>query len=200
MPDDHRPDVEALLRELRPTDLDFPDPPESNWVAIAEQLHADGVGVRPPRRPSVMLLVAAVALLALSAAVVIGGIGARGTSVVAVADLTYDPAAFDPLGATATATARLVDRGDDLAIVIDDARLPDVGDEAELELWMLATDDRGSVVDIVPVAPIDGAGTFVVPVGLDVDSHRIVDISIEPRDGDASHSGRSILRGTLTDA
>jgi len=35
---------------------------------------------------------------------------------------------------------------------------------------------------------------------LDPDVYSIVDIGIEPRDGDVAHSGRSILRGTLTDA
>ena len=39
-----------------------------------------------------------------------------------------------------------------------------------------------------------------VPAELDPDVYSIVDISIEPRDGDAAHSGRSILRGTLADA
>jgi hypothetical protein len=36
-----------------------------------------------------------------------------------------------------------------------------------------------------------------VPAGLDPSSHYVVDISIEPRDGIAAHSGQSILRGAL---
>ena len=38
-----------------------------------------------------------------------------------------------------------------------------------------------------------------VPAELDPDVYSIVDISIEPRDGDEQHSGRSILRGALTE-
>jgi len=37
-----------------------------------------------------------------------------------------------------------------------------------------------------------------VPPGTDLNRYRLVDISDEPHDGDATHSGRSLLRGTLT--
>jgi hypothetical protein len=49
-----------------------------------------------------------------------------------------------------------------------------------------------SLVD--PAAP----GTYAVPADLDPDTYSVVDISIEPRDGDDAHSGRSILRGQLS--
>lgn len=39
-----------------------------------------------------------------------------------------------------------------------------------------------------------------LPDGLDVGELPVVDISIEPYDGDLSHSGDSDVRGTLTDA
>jgi hypothetical protein len=37
-----------------------------------------------------------------------------------------------------------------------------------------------------------------VPPGTDLNRYRLVDVSDEPHDGDATHSGRSLLRGTLT--
>jgi hypothetical protein len=37
-----------------------------------------------------------------------------------------------------------------------------------------------------------------VPPGTDLNRFRLVDISDEPHDGDSTHSGRSLLRGTLT--
>ncbi len=43
----------------------------------------------------------------------------------------------------------------------------------------------------------DGAREFEVPAGYDPELYSVVDISIEPHDGDDSHSGRSILRGAL---
>ena len=35
------------------------------------------------------------------------------------------------------------------------------------------------------------------PTGIDPNEYSLVDLSIEPDDGDPTHSGRSILRGEL---
>ena len=108
--------------------------------------------------------------------------------------------AFDPLGADAAATAELVESGDGYEITLVDSMLPsDLGEPADLELWLIATDADGNITDIASVALVDGAGSYEVPDSIDVTSHRIVDISIEPRDGDDTHSSRSILRGTLAE-
>ena len=71
--------------------------------------------------------------------------------------------------------------------------------EDDLELWLIEPDASGQPVDVAPVSLINDAtpGVYAVPAGLDPSSHYIVDISIEPRDGDAAHSGQSILRGPL---
>ncbi|MFZ8999032.1 MAG: anti-sigma factor domain-containing protein [Ilumatobacteraceae bacterium] len=206
MPDDHRPrhfseaDVESLLVELRPDDLDFPDPPSSVWAAIEARSDAEPVTAIRRRRPTPLLLAAAAVAIVVSAAVMLAGTTDRTPTVVAVADLSHDATDFDPLGVDATASARLVAHDGALAIVVDDARFPELDADLALELWLLAADESGTVVDIVPVAFLDGPGTYEVPPGLDIDTHRVLDISVEPRDGDESHSGRSILRGTLTDA
>ena len=121
-------------------------------------------------------------------------------TVLASAELVHDAESFDPLGADATATARLVERDDGYAIVLDDTAFPNVDEDADFELWLIEADDSGNILDVAPVSLVDGAGAFEVPPTLDVSTHRIVDISIEPRDGDDAHSGRSILRGTLTEA
>jgi hypothetical protein len=49
------------------------------------------------------------------------------------------------------------------------------------------------------VLPVGGAGAYVVPAGLDdsLDGFTIVDVSLEPYDGNAAHSLRSQVRGTL---
>jgi hypothetical protein len=39
---------------------------------------------------------------------------------------------------------------------------------------------------------------LTVPPGTDLNRYRLVDVSDEPHDGDATHSGKSLLRGTLT--
>jgi len=52
------------------------------------------------------------------------------------------------------------------------------------------------------VAVIKGSRpvSYKIPDGLDPGSHYLVDISIEPRDGNAAHSGLPILRGPLEPA
>jgi hypothetical protein len=146
---------------------------------------------------AVLAAAAVVAVIVVGAVVVLSGGG--DTDVVAATQLSYDPATFDPLGAGAAATAKLVEHDGTYEIELDDTVLPDV-DTADLELWLIEADDTGNLVDVAPVSLIDGAGTYAVPTGLDVTTHRIVDISIEPRDGDDAHSGRSILRGALPGA
>jgi anti-sigma-K factor RskA len=40
-------------------------------------------------------------------------------------------------------------------------------------------------------------GTFQIPAGATTQGYRIVDISLEPDDGNPEHSHDSIIRGTL---
>ena len=44
---------------------------------------------------------------------------------------------------------------------------------------------------------LDDAGEYAIPADIDLSEFSVVDVSIEPDDGDPTHSGRSILRGTL---
>jgi len=201
-------DIEAMLRELDAGDLELQAPPPDIWEGIAARLEAedeDGASVVPlrPRRPRY-------ALLALAAAVVVAiGVGVitlanRGADeVIAVADLTWDSEAFDPLGSGASASAELVEEDGRYEIRIVDATLPDVAPEdADLELWMISLDADGAPADVAPISLVDAGspGTYRVPADIDPDTHFIIDISIEPRDGDDAHSGRSILRGPLEPA
>ena len=69
-------------------------------------------------------------------------------------------------------------------------------DDAVYELWLLDIVD-GEPADLVSVGVIDAAGTFIIDESVDLDRFNVVDISIEPTDGDPSHSGNSVLRGEL---
>ena len=141
---------------------------------------------------------AAAAIALVVAGVLIVGPNGTDEAVVSSAQLTFDPGAFDPLGADSSATAVLVRQGDHYEIRLTDAELPTLDDD-DLELWLIEPDAAGAPLDVAPVAVVDraGSGSYRVPNNLDPASHYIVDISIEPRDGDAAHSGRSILRGAL---
>lgn len=209
--DDGVDDIEALLRELEAADHELTPPPADVWQNIEAAIHDDATtpGVVVPmggRRSGFGLrfLAAAAAFAVLAAgAVVVASLRGDGDDdvVVATAQLAFDPEAFDPLGADAAATAQLVERDGGYEIRLDDATLPDPA-ENDLELWLIATDAEGAITDVQPVSLVDAAspGTYAVPAELDPDVYHVVDISIEPRDGDETHSGRSILRGVLGDA
>ena len=210
MPDERTfdidPEIESLLTELDVSDLDPVVPPADIWAGIERQTADEPAPVidlarrRASRLTAPLLLGIAAALVFVVVGVTVVMNRTADEAVLASAELTYDAEAFDPLGADAAATARLVERDGGFEIVIDDASFPAVDEDADLELWLIEADDSGAIVDVAPVALVSGPGRYTVPDSLDVTTHRIVDISVEPRDGDEAHSGRSILRGTLTEA
>ena len=106
--------------------------------------------------------------------------------VVATASLAHDPENFDALGARAQADADLVGDGGRHSIVIVDAALPAPGAGADLEVWLIRPDSEGNVADLVSLGLVDPAdpGTLDVPAGYDPSDYFVVDISVEPRDGD----------------
>ena len=198
-------DVEALLRELDVDDLTLAAPPPTVWTGISETIADDPAPVvaiesrRAHRRSWIWAATAAAAVVIVGVGVVAVANRDGGESVLSTAVLLHDPAAFDPLGADSTATATLLERDGHLEIQLTDASLPSLASDDDLELWLIEPDSAGNPADIAPVAVVEaaGPGTYRVPDGIDPTSHYVVDISIEPRDGDAAHSGRSILRGAL---
>ncbi len=218
MSDEHNTDtklaeIEATLRDLDIADLEPVAPPADLWDRIADELGDETEAGSPiatvttlsswrerMSQPRNLLLVAAACAIFLAGVVAIGFRGGDDTTVVARADLGYDAAAFDRLGENASASVELIDDEGALSIAFATVDLPATVDEpADLELWLIETDDEGGVADLVSLGIIDATDrTFRVPAGYDPDVYSVVDISVEPRDGDAQHSGRSILRGQLS--
>ena len=202
-------ELEALLRDVEAADLALLEPPEDVWAGIestvgaAEDEHGTAAPIESRRRVRRRLALAVAAALV----VVVAGLAAlvvtRGDSseVVAAASLAYDPGAFDELGARARASAELVVDGGRHSIVIVDAALPAPEAGTDFEVWLIRPDAAGNVANLVSLGVIDPTdpGSLAVPAGYDPDAYFVVDISIEPRDGDAGHSGRTILRGPLND-
>jgi hypothetical protein len=62
------------------------------------------------------------------------------------------------------------------------------------EVWLLDP----ATGALVSLGPVRSDGTYVVPDTVDLVELPVVDVSREPGDGDPSHSGDSILRGTVT--
>lgn len=63
------------------------------------------------------------------------------------------------------------------------------------QVWLLDGDAQRMVTLGVLAGP---EGQFTVPARVDLSQYPLVDISIEPLDGDPAHSGDSVLRGDLT--
>ncbi len=88
--------------------------------------------------------------------------------------------------------------GRDLRVRFDGSEAPD---GSFYELWLLDFEGE-ELVDLESLGEVEVAedGSFVLPDDIDLDRFDVVDVSIEPDDGDPTHSGASILRGGLTRA
>lgn len=96
--------------------------------------------------------------------------------------------------ATGSATLLSPSGTDELFLQIDASGLDPV--DGFYEVWLLTPEVDG----LVSLGPVRSDGRYELPPGLDPDQYSVVDISIEPHDGDPTHSGNSILRGGLTEA
>jgi hypothetical protein len=181
-------------------------PAELRAQVLAEVRSGDAPSVsrpvrdEPARRRGVPLWLAGVAAaLALLAGV---GLGRLGTGT----DET--PEAVDPTdtGTVVAATPLTAldsdaERGEASAVQTDDTftirvSANELGDEPGVhEVWLINVDGK-RMISIGLLASGD-EGEFAVPMDLIDEGYRIVDISVEPNDGDPTHSGVSIARGEL---
>lgn len=102
-------------------------------------------------------------------------------------------AALDPLMPVATAArAELVERDGQRVLIVDADALPTV--EGYLDVWLLDSQAER----MVNLGVMGGPTTELsVPADLDLGMFSVVDVSIEPYDGDPTHSGSSVWRGSL---
>jgi hypothetical protein len=108
-------------------------------------------------------------------------------SVVASAQLAALP---DHAG---SGSAELVDTPTGTQLVLDVSGLSE--GEGFYEVWLIDPETFA----MVGLGALPGSrGTFPVPAGLDLSRYTIVDVSIEPYDGDPLHSKDSIVRGQLS--
>jgi anti-sigma-K factor RskA len=136
--------------------------------------------------------------LLVAAAAVVGLIIGVGVTTVAVRDRVEvtSSAALEALpGQTGQGTAELVsDQGrPELRVQIDAPLTPD----RYREVWLINTD--GQRMYTLGVLPDDGRASYPLPPELagQLQGFTIVDVSIEPYDGNPAHSRESQVRGTL---
>ena len=202
----------AETRSLR----DLPPPPDRVWAGIAADVaHAGPAGHAPLRLPAAETPTRRtrrprtarrwpVAVLSAAAAAVLAVVGT--VAVTRIVDRPVDPvvtakAALAPL-ATAPATAR----GDAWVLADDELRV-DVSNlplsTGYYEVWLIDPDSDGLMKSIGSLPNRTDVTdrtdvTLPIPPGTDLNRYRLVDISAEPHDGKPTHSGDSLLRGTLT--
>jgi hypothetical protein len=153
---------------------------------------ADDTTVVPFARPGQrrrrwLLPVAAVAAAALIAVGIISVNATQTDEPELIASVT-----LDVLGDAGSGRAELVNADGVTQIRLETADL-DAGD-GFLEVWVIDP----SVTKLVSLGPLRPDGIYDLPDGLDPADFPIVDISVEPVDGDPTHSGNSVLRGQLT--
>jgi hypothetical protein len=148
---------------------------------------ADVLPFRSRRRPALLV----------AAAVVAGAVVGAGAVAVlqnrddgdAVSAVALDPLADNE----ASGRAEVVVRDDGTRVVEVDLDAPAL-DDGYYEIWLI---DR-EVVGMVPLGVVTpGSQTFELPADLDLGQFPLVDVSVEPLDGDPTHSGVSVARGEL---
>jgi anti-sigma-K factor RskA len=157
-------------------------------AAPEETPDAEVLPFRSRRRP----------LLMVAAAVVAGGVlGAGAVAVFRGGDdggQTVQSVALDPLAdSDASGEAKVVERSDGSRVLAVELQA-DALDDGYYEIWMIDTD----VVGMVPLGVVSpGSQTVELPADLDISQFPIVDVSVEPLDGDPTHSGVSVARGQM---
>jgi hypothetical protein len=174
-------------------------PPDAGEPPAAETPGAETPGAGPARDADVLpfrslrrplLLVAAAALV--TGAVV----GAGAVTVLQNRDdgKEVTAVALDPLdGNKASGRAEIVVKNDGSRVVEVQLDAPPLENEY-YEIWAI---DR-QVVGMVPLGIVrPGTQTLELPAGLDLGKFPLVDVSVEPLDGNPAHSGDSVVRGEL---
>lgn len=201
----HVADLGAETQDLR----DLPAPPERIWQAIEADIAAQATpsGAAAPvtdlterrrrarrARPRWLMPVIAAAAAAVVAVtgtvVVVGQVIDRAPREQVTAQATLTPLSTVP--PDATGRVRVLSDGQ---MQIDVRNLPLT--TGFHEVWLI---DPDNLAKMVAVGNLTDKPDVLLPVppGTDLNRYSLVDVSDEPHDGDAAHSGRSLLRGTLT--
>jgi anti-sigma-K factor RskA len=188
-------DLGSEGEELR----DLPRPPERIWHAIEAEIGAAApitrLPVGRPRRDrrrwlTPALAAAAAAVIAVVGTVVITRAVQRGPAEQVLARATLS--ALPSVPPAAHGNVRVLADGE---LRIDVRNLPLT--TGFHEVWLIDPADTTKMVSLGNLSTSSEA-LLPVPPGTDLNRYRLVDVSDEAHDGDAAHSGHSLLRGTLT--
>ena len=182
-----------------PLSTAVPDVPLGTAVPAPESPVADPTDELAERRRRRSRWLPAAAALVVGAALGAGAIAVTDrsadpdpTQVEATAALDALPEAPVPLPSTTAGRAELVSVDGSQRVVVDAPQLPAI--TGAYEVWLFGAD--GKMVSLGSLHA--GRGDFTVPQGIDTAEYRTVDVSDEPADGNPTHSGASVVRGTFS--
>lgn len=218
--DENEARIGALLRSMTEDDLEFAAPPADLWNDIEAAVFADSPsdtvgeesGESPTnnvvditsrfRRGTAFFAAAAAAVVVVIGALVVAASGNDSSSFEVVGDARLDwQEGFVDEGVAVTVDATILGTGSAQAVQLSAAALPPRAGE-DLELWLIGIDAAGELtISTLGIIESDADGTYEVPDDFDSSTFDtvLVDISYEPRDGDETHSGASIVRGEIID-
>jgi anti-sigma factor RsiW len=198
-------ELSAIARQARrvtPDDV-LVDPPPAVWDAIAAetgipaaQADDDATVVALPRRRTSWLQLGAAACIGLllgGGAVLAATSGSRAPAPVA-APSVLATASLAPLeGSSARGNVEVVSTSSGPRVLVDVTGL--AKPDGFYEVWLL--DRKGD--RLVALGALDGTsqGSFAMPPGVAMSDFPVVDVSLEPSDGNPGHSHHSLVRGTL---
>ncbi len=170
-------------------------PPAAVWDAVQAELARDGEPLPAPiplhraRRRWIPMAAAASVGLLLGAGVMYAATSPGEKAGQVVASTTLDP--LEQSGATGS--VRVVQTSTGPRVDVDMTGLSQ--GPGYFEVWLLSADATKLIS--LGVLDANSSGSFVVPPGVTTTDYPVVDVSLEPEDGDPSHSKNSLARGTL---
>jgi hypothetical protein len=184
--------VARTARTVTPDDV-LVAPPDSVWEGIAAELAPPTVSLATARRRRPWLELAAAACLGL----VVGGAGvfaATGSARTSPQRDVVASAELAPLsGSSARGMVQVVSTGSGDRVDVDVSGL--AAADGFYEVWLL--DKDGTKLIALGVLDGDSRGEFAMPPGVSMTDYPIVDVSLEPSDGNPGHSHDSRVRGSL---
>jgi hypothetical protein len=197
-PDGH---LARVLAALTDDDRQLDPPATRVWDAIALELGiaetpaentdlASVVPLTPKGRWGLAFIVGAAALVAMVASFAAWRAVSEEDDLTVIASTQISSEGLGTASPLA-GRAELVEEGGQLYIQLDVSDLPSPG--GYIEAWLIDPNVEG----MYPLGAVDGDVRLPVPHGVEPTDFPIVDLSIEPLDGDPTHSGVSILRGVL---
>lgn len=187
-------ELRSLVERASIDDLEWEPAPSELWRRVVNEIDADHVPVRSIHDQTTSRSVTSRRRWIAGA-----GLAATAAAVLAVVVMVIDKPDVDvvaavelePLTGSGSGRAELVSVGDgvQLRLQTDGLGTPD----GYFEVWLIDP----SVTELVSLGPLRADGRYDLPPGVQPAAFPIVDVSVEPVDGDPAHSGDSVLRGEL---